>query len=50
VDVGTHGAGGIVKLVNAGSGVNPDTMQVAFITGSVTGASRPQAIPPVRGG
>ena len=50
VDLGTHGAGGIVKLANAGAGVNPDTMTVSYITGSVTGATRPQGIPLVRVG
>ncbi len=50
VDLGTHGAGGIVKLTNAGAGVNPDTMTVTYITGSVTGARRPLNIPVVRVG
>ncbi len=42
-DLGTHGAGRIAKLVNAGTGVNPDTMQVAYLT-NAAGA------PPVKGG
>lgn len=50
VDLGTHGAGQIVKLTNAGANVNPDTMQVSYVTGSVTGATKPQNIPIVRVG
>jgi Calx-beta domain-containing protein len=50
VDLGTHGAGQIVKLTNAGANQNPDTMQVSYITGSVTGATKPQNIPIVRVG
>ena len=42
-DVGTHGAGRIVKLTNAGTGVNPDTMLVLYLT-NAAGA------PPVKGG
>jgi hypothetical protein len=49
-DLGTHGAGQIVKLTNAGLNVNPDTMQVTYVTASVTGAAKPQAIPIVRVG
>jgi hypothetical protein len=50
VDLGTHGAGQIIKLTNAGANVNPDTMQVSYVTGSVTGATKPQNIPIVRVG
>ncbi|MEY2529858.1 MAG: hypothetical protein QOJ05_1948 [Verrucomicrobiota bacterium] len=50
VDLGTHGAGQIVKLTNAGASVNPDTMQVSDVTSSVTGAIKPQNIPIVRVG
>jgi hypothetical protein len=50
VDLGTHGAGQIVKLTNAGANVNPDTMQVGYVTSSVTGATKPQNIPIVRVG
>jgi hypothetical protein len=50
VDLGTHGAGQIVKLTNAGMNVNPDTMLVSYVTGSVTGAAKPQNIPIVRVG
>jgi hypothetical protein len=50
VDLGTHGAGQIVKLTNAGANVNPDTMQVSYVTSSVTGAAKPQNIPIVRVG
>jgi len=50
VDLGTHGAGQIVKLTSAGANVNPDTMQVSYVTGSVTGATKPQNIPIVRVG
>jgi hypothetical protein len=50
VDLGTHGAGQIVKLTNAGPNVNPDTMQVGYVTSSVTGAAKPQNIPIVRVG
>src|SRR4051812_23527868 len=50
VDLGTHGAGQVVKLTNAGANVNPDTMQVSYVTGSVTGATKPQNIPIVRVG
>jgi hypothetical protein len=50
VDLGTHGAGQVVKLTNAGPNVNPDTMQVAYVTASVTGAPKPQNIPIVRVG
>lgn len=50
VDLGTHGAGQIVKLTNAGPNVNPDTMLVSYVTGSVTGATKPQNIPIVRVG
>jgi Calx-beta domain len=50
VDLGTHGAGQIVKLTNAGPNVNPDTMQVTYVTASVTGAPKPQNIPIVRVG
>jgi hypothetical protein len=49
-DLGTHGAGQIVKLTNAGPNVNPDTMAVGYVTASVTGAPKPQAIPIVRVG
>jgi hypothetical protein len=42
-DLGTHGAGRIAKLLNAGVGMNPDTMQVAYLT-NAAGA------PPVKGG
>lgn len=49
-DLGTHGAGQIVKLTNAGPNVNPDTMQVTYVTASVTGAPKPQNIPIVRVG
>ncbi|MEY2565285.1 MAG: hypothetical protein QOH88_3478 [Verrucomicrobiota bacterium] len=49
-DLGTHGAGQIVKLSNAGANVNPDTMQVSYVTASVTGATKPQNIPIVRVG
>ena len=31
-DLGTHGAGRITKLGNAGVGVNPDTMSVSYLT------------------
>ena len=31
-DLGTHGAGRISKLTNAGVGVNPDTMGVSYVT------------------
>ncbi len=34
-DLGSHTAGRVIKLVNAGAGVNPDSMQVAFVTPSV---------------
>jgi hypothetical protein len=50
VDLGTHGAGQIVKLTNAGANQNPDTMLVSYVTGSVTGATKPQNIPIVRVG
>jgi hypothetical protein len=50
VDLGTHGAGQIVKLTNAGPNTNPDTMQVSYVTASVTGAAKPQNIPIVRVG
>lgn len=50
VDLGTHGAGQIVKLTNAGQNVNPDTMHVGYVTSSVTGAPKPQNIPIVRVG
>ena len=33
-DLGTHGAGRISKLTNAGAGVNPDTMLVSYVTNS----------------
>ncbi len=49
-DLGSHGAGGIVKLSNAGANVNADSMTVSYITGSVTGAARPQGLPIVRVG
>ena len=32
VDLGSHGAGRIVKLTNAGANVNPDTMLVGYVT------------------
>ena len=50
VDLGTHGAGQIIKLINAGPNANPDTMLVNYITNSVTGAAKPQNIPIVRAG
>jgi hypothetical protein len=50
VDLGTHGAGQIVKLTNAGANLNPDTMAVGYVTSSVTGAAKPQNIPIVRVG
>jgi Calx-beta domain len=50
VDLGTHGSGQIIKLTNAGANVNPDTMQVSYVTASVTGAAKPQNIPIVRVG
>lgn len=31
-DLGTHGAGRIAKLTNAGTGANPDTMLVSYVT------------------
>src|SRR4051812_2042451 len=49
-DLGTHGAGQIVKLTNAGANLNPDTMAVSYVTSSVTGAIKPQNIPIVRVG
>lgn len=42
-DLGTHGAGRIAKLTNAGAGANPDSMLVSYIT-NAAGA------PPVKGG
>ena len=41
-DLGTHMAGRVVKLTNAGAGVNPDTMLVNYVTAAV------QGIPTVR--
>ena len=41
-DLGTHGAGRIVKLTNAGAAVNPDTMLVSYLT-SANGAPPVQA-------
>ncbi|MEP6685961.1 MAG: hypothetical protein ABJB22_04220 [Verrucomicrobiota bacterium] len=49
-DLGTHGAGQIVKLTNAGLNVNPDTMQVIYVTAGATGSAKPQGIPVVRVG
>lgn len=40
-DLGTHGAGRIVKM-NGGAGVNPDTMAVTYLT-------KDAGAPPVRG-
>ncbi len=42
-DLGTHGAGRISKLTNAGAGVNPDTMLVTLVTNSA-------GAPTVKGG
>ncbi len=42
-DLGTHGAGRIAKLTNAGPGVNPDTMLVSYVTDKA-------GAPPVKGG
>ena len=42
-DLGTHGAGRISKLTNAGVGVNPDTMLVTYVTDKA-------GAPPVQGG
>lgn len=42
-DLGTHGAGRISKLTNAGAGVNPDTMLVTYVTNAASA-------PPVKGG
>ena len=42
-DLGTHGAGRISKLSNAGLGVNPDTMLVSYVTNAASA-------PPVKGG
>jgi hypothetical protein len=49
-DMGTHGAGQIIKLGNAGAGVNPDTMTVTYFTGGASGGPKPQGIPLVKPG
>ena len=42
-DLGTHGAGRISKLTNAGVGINPDTMLVSYVTNAA-------GVPSVKGG
>jgi hypothetical protein len=54
-DLGTHGAGQIIKLGNAGldafgNPVNPDTMTVTYATGGSNGKAKPALIPTVRPG
>ncbi len=45
-NVGTHCAGQIVKMNNAGPGQNPDSITVTYVTSGFTG-SKPSFIPPV---
>ncbi|MFL5345604.1 MAG: Calx-beta domain-containing protein [Hyalangium sp.] len=52
-DLGTHGAGQIVRLNNAGTNasgapLNPDNITVTYITPGANGASKPAFIPTVK--
>jgi hypothetical protein len=47
-DLGTHGAGQIVRLNNGGAGQNPDGITVTYITSGANGAAKPGFIPTVR--
>ncbi|HWO20128.1 MAG TPA: Calx-beta domain-containing protein [Kofleriaceae bacterium] len=54
-DLGTHGAGQIVRLNNAGAlpggaARNPDTITVTYITSGANGAAKPAFIPTVKPG
>jgi hypothetical protein len=46
-DLGTHGAGQIVKMNNAGAGQNPDNITITYITAGAT-AAKPGFIPIVK--
>jgi hypothetical protein len=47
-DLGTHGAGQIIRLNNAGAGANPDSITLTYITSGANGAAKPAFIPTVR--
>jgi hypothetical protein len=54
-DLGTHGAGQIVRLNNAGTNasgapLNPDAITVTYITPGANNAAKPAFIPTVKGG